>query len=176
MIGPRAWAPLVVAVALAWSASADIKVTPLVTDGHVSASIDAPDAFTEDSREVIKSGVPLTLTYRVELRRPAMLFDSTVGSATVAARVKFDSLTGAYLVTKEQDGRVTSAQNTPKEEEMRAWITRFDGVAVQASEALVPNTEYYLHVRLQIRPNPKFSLLPWGRDDGLGRADFTFIR
>ena len=40
-----------------WRAGiAEIKVTPLVADGHVSASFAAPEAFTDDSREVVKSG------------------------------------------------------------------------------------------------------------------------
>ena len=156
---------------------ADIKVTPVVTAGQVSASFTAPDAFTDDSHEVAKSGVPLTFTYLVELRRPSSVWwDRTVGSATVAAKVKFDSLTAVYQVTKEQDGRVTSSRSTAKEDEMRRWATAFDAVPIPPSEALEPNTEYYVRVRLDAHPHLRFSLWPFGRTDGDGRADFTFIR
>lgn len=156
---------------------ADIKVTPVVAAGHVLASFSAPDAFTDDTREVVKSGVPLTFTYLVELRRPSTIWlDRTVGSATVAARVKFDSLTTVFQVTKEQDGRVTWAKSTGKEDEMRAWATAFDSVPIQADEALEPNADYYVRVRLDAHPHLKFSLWPFGRTDAAGRADFTFIR
>ena len=156
---------------------ADIKVTPLVADGHVTASFAAPDAFTDDSREVVKSGVPLTFTYSLELRRPSTIWwDRTVGTSTVVAKVKFDNLQALYQVTKEQDGRVTSSKTTPKEDEMRTWITAFDAVPIQVSEPLEPNADYYVRVRLDARPHLRFSLWPWGHNDGSGRADFTFIK
>jgi hypothetical protein len=158
-------------------AIAEIKVTPLVAEGHVTASFAAPEAFTDDSREVVKSGVPLTFTYAVELRRPsAIWWDRTIGAATVAASVKFDNLTAIYQVTKQQDGRVTWSKSTAKEDEMRTWITAFDAVPIQVSEALENNADYYVRVRLDAHPHLRFSLWPWGRNDGSGRADFTFIR
>ena len=182
MIGRVWWLPVlavafVAPVLATGDPGTEIKVTPLVADGHVSASFSAPDALTDGGREVVKSGVPLTLTYVVELRRPSTLWwDRVLGSATVAAKVKFDNLTSVYQVDKEQEGRVTWSKSTPKEDEMRNWITEFDGVPVQASEKLEPNADYYLRVRLQARPRLKVSLWPWGHDDALGRADFTFIR
>ena len=173
---------VLVIVALAGGAAsppgvADIKVTPLVAEGRVTASLAAPEAFTDDNREIIKSGVPLTFTYSVELRRPSTIWlDRTLGASTVAAKVKFDNLTARYQVTKEQDGRATWSQSTPKEEEMRAWVTAFDAVPIQVSEALEPNADYYVRVRLDVHPHVRFSLWPFGREDASGRADFTFIR
>jgi hypothetical protein len=167
---------LVCAVAAAAPAVADIKVTPVVAEGHVTTSFASPEAFTDDSREVVKSGVPLTFTYSVELRRPSTWWDRTIGVATVAAAVKFDNLTAIYQVTKQQDSRVTWSKSTPKEDEMRAWITAFDAVPIRISEALEPNADYYVRVRLEAHPHLRFSLWPWGRNDAAGRADFTFIR
>ena len=172
----RAALGLVVALGTA-AAVADIKVTPVVAAGHVLASFAAPGAFTDDTREAVRSGVPLTFSYLVELRRPSTIWwDRTVGSATVAARVKFDSLTAVFQVTKEQDGRVTWSKSTAKEDEMRAWATAFDAVPIQANEPLERNAEYYVRVRLDAHPHLKFSLWPFGRMDATGRADFTFIR
>jgi hypothetical protein len=168
------------ALALALAAApavADIKVTPVVADGHVVASFAAPDAFTDDSREVVKSGVPLTFSYLVEVRRPSSIWlDRTLGSATVTALVKFDGLTAMYQVTKQQDGRVLSSNRTAKEEEMRGWVTAFDAVPVEVTEPLEPNADYYVRVRLDAHPHLRFSFWPWGHNDAAGRADFTFIR
>jgi hypothetical protein len=158
-------------------APAEIKVSPVVADGRVTASFAAPDAFTDDNQEVVKSGVPLTFTFVVELKRPSSFWwDRTLGGATVAAKVKFDNLTAMFQVTKDQDGRVTWSKSTAKEDEMRGWVTAFDAVPIQANEALEPNADYYVRVRLEAHPHMRFSLWPWGRDDGSGRADFTFIR
>jgi hypothetical protein len=169
---------LVLALALGVAGeSAEIKVTPVVTDGRVSASFAAPGAFNEDSREVVKSGLLLTFTYVVEVRRPSTVWwDRTLGSETVAASVKFDNLTSVYQVTKQQDGRVTWSKSTPKDDEMRTWITVFEDVTVRVNEKLEPNADYYLRVRLQSHPHLRFSLWPFSREDGAGRAAFTFIR
>ena len=169
---------LVLAFALGAAAgTAEIKVTPVVTDGHVSASFAAPEAFTDDSREVVKSGLLLTFTYTVEVRRPSTVWwDRTLGSETVAASVKFDNLTKDYQITKQQSGRVTWSKSTARDEEMRDWITKFEDVTVSISEQLEPNADYYVRVRLQSHPRLRFSLWPFSRDDGSGRADFTFIR
>jgi hypothetical protein len=94
----------------------------------------------------------------------------------VAASVKFDNLTSVYQVKKEQDGHVTWSKSTPKDDEMRAWITQFDDVTVHVTEKLEPNADYYVRVRLQSHPHLRFSLWPFSREDGTGRADFTFIR
>jgi hypothetical protein len=168
---------VVFAVALAAAAVPDIKVTPVVASGNVLATFVAADAFTDDSREIVRNGMPLTLTYFVEVRRPSTVWlDRTVGSTTVAAKVKFDSLTSMFLVTKEQDTRVTSSKSTAKEDEMREWATKFESVPVSAAEPLEPNADYYVRVRLDAHPNLKFSLWPWNRTNATGRADFTFIR
>jgi hypothetical protein len=172
-------ARLLLALALSTLAAgiADIKVTPVVAAGQVLASFAAPEAFTDDAREVVKSGVPLTFMYDVELRRPSTIWlDRTVGMATVSAKVKFDSLTSTLQVTKDQDGHTTWSKSTGKEEEMRNWITAFDSVPIKPDEPLEPNAEYYVRVRLDARPHLKFSFWPWGRNDAAGRADFTFIR
>jgi hypothetical protein len=156
---------------------ADIKVTPVVAAGQVQASFVASEAFTNENLEILRNGVPLTFTYQVEVRRPSTVWlDRVVGSTTVAARIKFDSLTAMFQVTKEQDGRVTSSRSTAKEDEMREWATEFDSVPITAVDPLEPNADYYVRVRLDATPHLKVSLWPFGRTDATGRADFTFIR
>ncbi len=158
-------------------AAADIRVTPLVADGRVYASFVAPAAVTEDTRAVMQSGLPLTFTFAVELRRPATVWwDATLADVTVASSVKYDNLTSVDHVSKLQDGRVVWSERTKDEAQVRAWMTTFERVAVQPNRPLEANADYYVRVRLHASPKRTFSLWPWGRDDGSGRADFTFIR
>jgi hypothetical protein len=172
--GAMIWLAAVVTIV----AAADVKVTPLVgLDGHVSASFAAPTAFTDDAREVVRSGLSLTFTFTVELCRPsAVWFDHKLSVANLAASVKYDNLTRVYQVSKLQEGRVTWSDRTDDEDKMRVWVTAFDGVPLESSEALEPNVDYYVRVRLRASPHRTFSLWPFNRDEGSGRADFTFIR
>jgi Domain of unknown function (DUF4390) len=164
------------AVALVYP-SGEVKVTPVVaSDGRLLVSFAAPAAFTEDARTVIKSGLTLTFTYVVELRRPAMWFDGTLGQITVAAQAKLDNLTRDYQVSKLRQGQVVKSDKVDQESQVREWLTQFDSVLLEPSTPLVVNGDYYVRVRLRAEPRSSFSLWPFRGDDATGRADFTFIR
>jgi len=158
---------------------APISVRPVVTaDGRVLASFAAPSAFTEESRDVMKTGLTLVFTFDVELHRPSTLwFDPTLARTRVASSVKFDTLTTSYQVSKDRDGRVFWSDKASEEAKVREWMTAFDQVALEPSNRLEPNVEYYVRVRLYTTPRPTVMWFwPWGRDDGSGRTDFTYIR
>jgi hypothetical protein len=176
---PRPWLLTAgwLAVLVAVVAAADVKVTPLVTpDGKVVASVNVASAFNQDTRDVLKSGLQLTFAFTVELRRAGFFADRTLGAAAAVAKVKLDTLRGDYTVSKELDGHVTFANHTDQEDQMRAWLTQFDRVPIEVRDPLEQNGEYYVQVKLNISPRQRFPLWPWGRNDGSGRADFTFIR
>jgi hypothetical protein len=180
MTGRRGWlltATWIASVALA--AAAEVKVTTVVSDGRVLASFAAPAAWTTDTRELVRSGLVLTFSFDVELRRPAMLFDSTLSRVLVGASVKFDNLTGTYQLSKTRDGRVVQSEPANHELQVREWMTAFDRVPLEVGTPLEANVEYYVRVRLYCSPRRTISLWsiwPFGRDDGSGRADFTYIR
>ncbi len=164
-------------MAVATVMAADVRVTALVADGHVSASFSAGDSYTSEVREAVQSGLPTTLTFVVELREASVLWwDRTVSTVTAASSIKYDNLTRAFQVSKMIDGQVISSQSTDKEETARAWATEFERVGLSNGGNLQPNGEYYVRVRMRATPRRSFSLWPWGRDDAAGRADFTFIR
>jgi hypothetical protein len=164
------------AVALV-SPSGEVKVTPVVTsDGRLLVSFAAPAAFSEDVKAVIKSGLTLTFTYTVELRRDAMWFDATLGQIAVAAQAKLDALTGDYQVSKLRQGQVVKSEKVDQVSQVREWLTQFDSVLLEPSTPLVANGDYYVRVRLRADPRSSFSLWPFRGDDATGRADFTFIR
>ena len=178
--GPRA----LVAVAACWLAAAalvwaagEIVVTPLVTDGKVMASFTAIDTFGADARELVKSGLPVTFDYMVELRNPSVLwFDGTLASVQVSASAKYDTLTDTYQVSKTRADKIVWSESTRDQEQVRAWMTAFEKILLEPAEALEPNRDYYVQVRLHQRPKRRFSFWPWGGDDGSGRANFTYLR
>ncbi len=182
MNGRRLWATIGLWLALVASATAqsgDIRVTPVVADGQVSASFTAPAAFTEDTRAVLQSGLLLTFRFTVALRRQdGLWWDPTLREVAVAASVKFDNLTGTYQVSKLVDGHVVWSDRTMEAAQVRTWMTTFDRIPLLTAGGLglEPNVDYYIHVRMWASPRRTFSLWPWGGDDGAGRADFTNIR
>ena len=155
-----------------------IRVTPIIADGRVAASFVATPGFGDDAQAVVQSGLLLTMTFTIDLKRPSNVWwDHTVSTAVVAASVKLDTLTGVYQVSKSQDGQVTWSERTEDLGHVREWMTTFDKVPLAPGDRLEPNADYYVQVRLRSSPRRTFSLWPFfGSDEGVGRADFTFLR
>jgi len=162
------------------AAAGEVKVATVVSEGRVLASFAAPAAWTPDVRELVRSGLVLTFSFDVELRRPSTIwFDSTLARVQMAASVKFDNLTGTYQLSRMRDGRVVQSEPSDQEAQVRDWMTAFNRVLLEPDRPLEPNAEYYVRVRLYCSPRRTVSLWsiwPFGRDDGSGRADFTVIR
>lgn len=168
---------LLAAVAAQPAAAQSIQVTPLQRDGRVLVSFTLVDGFAEEVRASIRSGLPTSLTYQVELRRGAALwFDRTLASASVTATVKYDTLGRRYQVSRTIDGRLEAEpQVTDSEDLVRTLMTVFDRLALFTASALEADAEYYLKVTARASPRSAWFLWPWGRHHASGRAAFTFI-
>lgn len=159
------------------AATERIDVTSVVANDRVLASFSTPSSYAADAHEIVKSGLLLTFTFTVDLRRPsAIWFDHTLASITVASSVKFDNLTGVYQVSKLARNRVTWSEQSREDAEVRHWMTNFENVALTSAVPLEPNGEYYVQVRMHATPKRTFSLWPFSADTASGRADFTVIR
>lgn len=158
-------------------AASDVRITPVVAENRVYANFAAPAVFTDGVREAVQSGLPMTFTFVAEVRRTSTLwFDKTVASAELASTVKFDTLTGAYQVSKSREGTVHWSQQTQKEEEMRLWVTEFERVLLTETSRLEGGGDYYVRVRARDSLPRGFSLWPWGRAETSGRVELTVLR
>jgi len=154
------------------SGDEDLPVTSLAKDGHVYVSFSLVNGLTDELRRAIGSGLPATITYVVELRRPETLwFDRTVASVTVTATVRFDNLTRQHQLVRTIDGRGEEPMVTEDENVVRRWLTEFDRLPLFNTAELEANAEYYVKVRAHARPrvNPVF-FWPGGRG---GKTCFT---
>ena len=180
----RRLAAMVVAVGCAVAvldAATTIRVRARTLQGRVLAEFDAPGAWTIEAREALASGGLVSFQYVVELRRPSAIWrDTVLARLSLVASAKLDILTGAYTVSRHRDGRVQLPVGSRRQEdEVRDWLTIFEPFEIQPDAELKPNTDYYVLVRLYTAPRATisvWSILPFGRDDGSGRGEFTFIR
>lgn len=155
----------------------DLKVSPVVaSDGRLLVSVALLTPLSDDAKTVLKSGLTLEYTYTIELRRPSVWFDPTLGMVTVAATAKFDPLARTYQVSRFRQGQAVKSDKVEQESQVREWLTQFDNVHVEPASPLELNTDYYVRVRLRVDPKSSFSIWPWRVDDASGRQSFTFIR
>ena len=153
-----------------------IHVRPLHRDGQIFVSFELTDAFSDEIREAIRSGLPTTFSYDLELRRALTFwFDETIASTTLAASVQYDNLTRRYHLSRSQDGRVSESQVVEDLEKARALLTTVDRLPLFSATPLEANAEYYLRVSAQTRPQSTWFFWPWRRAAASGSAKFTFI-
>lgn len=169
------WILAAVGVVSAQSAE-EIRVTPIVAEGTVAASFAAGGAIDAAAREMVQSGLVVTFTFVVDLKRPSIWWDRTIASQTVSSTIKFDNLTGTYHVSRIEGGHVTWSERTKDFAEARVQMTSFARVLLADNGDLEPNAEYYVEVRMRASPRRTFPLWPWGHDDSIGRSNFTYIR
>jgi hypothetical protein len=153
-----------------------ITVAPLRRGDAIFVSFSTARAVTPAVEQAIASGLPTTFTYDVELRRPSTFwFDKLMASARIAVTVRFDPLTRRYHVTLLQDGRVAEDRTTDRADEVRRWVSVFDGLPLFTTRELQQHTAYDVRVRGRTSPRHTWSFWPWARPSAHGSAGFTFV-
>jgi hypothetical protein len=164
-----------VAASVTLYAAGEIRIIPLVRDDRVLITCDLPDAFTEDVRAAIASGLKTTFTYTVDLRMevPAWV-DRTIESVVVSNSDEYDNLTRRHSLVRTIDGRVEEAIVTEDASLVPRFMTSLDRLPLFRTSKLEANREYYVQIRVKARPHGG-SMLGWA--SGLSaQAKFTFLR
>lgn len=163
--------------ARAAAAEAGLQVISLAKNGQVLVSFTLANGFTPELQAAMRSGLPVTITYEVELRRDGLLwFSRTIASTTVTASARFDNLTRQHRLTRLIDGRGEEPRLTEDEALVRDWMTTFKQLPLFSTAQLEANAEYYVQVRAITRPRVNWLLFwPWEHGAPTGYAHFTFI-
>src|SRR4051794_11128701 len=97
MIRPLAFCSMLCLAAAALRAEETLRITPSINDNRVVVSFELNDAYNDEVREAIATGLRTTLTYKLELRTPAWI-DRTVGTTIVSTTDQYDNLTRRHTL------------------------------------------------------------------------------
>ena len=160
--------------ALVRAADDTLRIIPIVSKDDVVVSFDGTEAYTDDVRAAIASGLQTTLTYEVELRMYVPTWvDRTIASSVVSVSDKYDNLTRRHTLSRTIDGRVEQASVTEDEAVVMRWLTSFNRLPLIPTSKLDQTRDYYVRVRARVRPRGT-SLVGW--TSGIsGQAKFTFV-
>ncbi len=165
----------IVILLVARLAAADVRATPVVREGRVWVALGLPEGLTPELRQAVLSGLPVTFTYDIEMRRGVPFWpDRTLSAMTIAVTVTYDSLTRLFSLARTFDGRIEATKVSKDEEEVRRWLTALESVPMFPTSYLEAHTEYYVRVRARTKPHHSAIFWPWDR--GLvTNTNFTFI-
>ena len=152
-----------------------VDVTTAARDGRVYVSCSFQANETDELDEAIHAGLTSSITYEVDLRRSVGFFERTLASATVAASVQHDTLTGRYQLTRAVDGRIEDTLVSEDLVVVKRFLTQFTKLPLFSTADLEPNVEYAVRVRVKTRPQKTWFFWPWDRTTASGLARFTFI-
>src|SRR5436305_958535 len=115
---------LVTAGVVLHAATASLRIVPTVRDDSVIVSVELSDAYTDEVRQAIASGLRTTFTYDLELKMDVPAWtDRTVATASVTMSDHYDTLTRIHNLARMVDGRVEEAVATSNETQVKQWLT-----------------------------------------------------
>ena len=156
------------------SSAETLKIVPLVSEGEVLVSFELADAYTQEVRDAIASGLKTTFTYDVELRMPvAGWVDRTIATAVITTSSQYDNLTRRHTLSRAIDGRVLEVVLTENDATVREWLTTLKRIPIYQTSRLDASHDYFVRIRARRRPSGTslFGLA----STITGQARFTFI-
>ena len=151
-----------------------LRIVPIVNDHEVLVSFELADAYTNDVREAISSGLRTTFTYDLDLRMVAPVWvDRTIVTVVVSTTDQYDNLTRRHVLSRTLDGHVEETLVTEDESVVGRWLTTFVRLPLCRTSRLEPGREYYLRISARSRPHAD-SLLGWANSI-TGQTKFTFV-
>jgi hypothetical protein len=146
--------------------------------GHdLYASFDLRDAFTDEVREEIATGLPITFTHYLEVvRRRPLWFDKTLVTKTISTTVTYDTLTRHYTLSKRVNDEVIETSVAVEESDMMRWMTSIERVRLADPTTLEGIESDSLYVRVKSRLRKKFVLLfvPWAVETRWEKTGLSF--
>jgi hypothetical protein len=163
----------VAAALVAVRAEESVHIVPAVHDDQVLVSFEVADAYANDVRDAISSGLRTTFSYDVELRMIVRGWvDRTIATAVIGTSDQYDNLTRRHRLVRTIDGRVTESVVTEDEVVVKQWLTSLTRVPLCDTARLDPNRDYY--VRISAHVPHRTSLLGW-TSAVVGLTKFTFV-
>ena len=125
------------------AADESLRIVPVVHDKQVVVTLQMADAYTDEIRDTISSGLRTTFTYDLQLR---MLVggwvDRTVATAVVTVSDQYDNLTRRHTLSRVVDGRTDESVVTEDEAVVRQWLTTLSRLPLCETTKLERNREY----------------------------------
>ena len=135
---------------VAISKKASIEDLTIELNGQIEVSFHVANCCTEKLEEAIRSGVPTTFTFRMNLYIERNLWpDKKVASLKFKHRIKYDNITKEYQFQLEEKEHNLSVKDFEKAKEIMAKV---NGAKLVPKHQLKKGRKYYLDVKAEIDP------------------------
>ena len=135
----------------AWAASPSLVNIGVGTQGQiVVVNARLVNGFTNTISEAIESGVPMTFTFDVELRRKNMLWtDTLISSNKIQHTIKYDSLKKLYRFSEFGKGIKRKIITRNKVNYQKLMLT-LNNIPIASTRQLDTDERYYVRVKADL--------------------------
>jgi hypothetical protein len=136
-----------------------------------SVAFHLSEAFTPEVEEVLASGLPITFSHTLRAyRRRAAWLDRLLAEQRVDTTAQLDTLTRQYRLSRAIDGQMVDTRLTDKPEEMKAWMTTFEGIELPWQGEVGKADLLYVKVKSEIQKRFVFFFIPWDLETSWARS------
>lgn len=134
----------------AWAKPTISKVDLHTEKKLITLNAELIDAFSEKIIEAIESGVTMTFSYEIELRKKTSVFgDEIVSTNVVTQTVQYDTLKRNYQFTS-MGKNVSRKISTKSNERYQQLMLTLKNIPVTHVYKLDPEQEYYVRVKAEM--------------------------
>ncbi len=133
----------------AWAKPAISKVSINTQKKLITLDAELIGAFNEKIKEAIESGVAMTFTYEIELRKQSVFGDEVVSRNKVTHSVQYDTLKKVYQFSS-QGKDVNRKVSTKSMERYQQLMLTLEDIPIAHAFKLDPVEKYYAQVKAEM--------------------------
>lgn len=136
-------------VTSAWAKPTISKVSVNTQKKLITLDAELIDAFNEKIKEAIESGVAMTFTYEIELRKQSIFGDEVVSRNKVTHSIQYDTLKKVYQFSS-QGKNVSRKVSTKSMERYQQLMLTLKDIPIAHVFKLDPAEKYYVQVKAEM--------------------------
>ena len=155
---------------------ADLRVA--LVGGNVEVSFELREAYSEETFERIRTGLPTGFEYQFRLDRDRKRwFDASLAVSTLQVVAMYNAVTEEYLINYKLDGELIESQVAREQSALELALTRFEGISVFPLEGVPLDDRLLVRARADLGSKTGFLFLPtrvttgWHRSRKFRRSD-----
>lgn len=137
------------------------EVRVALEDGSVKVSFELLDAFSDETMERIRTGLPTGFVYQFRLDRDRKRwFDASLAARTLQVVAMYNAVTAEYLVNFKLDGELVESRVVRERLNLELALTRLAGVPIFDLESIDTPDRVLVRARADLGSKTGFLFLP----------------
>ncbi len=137
----------------------DVRVA--LERGNVEVSFELREAFSDETLERIRTGLPTGFIFQFRLDRDRKRwFDASVATSALQVVAMYNAVNSEYLVNYKLDGELIESRVVREQEDLELALTRFEGVAIFHLDGVTSRDRLLVRARADLGSKTGFLFLP----------------